>query len=339
VPCGSQSQRARAAARAFRIALAGVFALAGCARGGIPFGALASRDDSMPEFTSREASLLGGFLTVELMIPTSPAGPRPAIISPTLDRALLLERGFALVRYTAHWEMLRGLEPRPASESSVRSDADAAAETQVGTWLLAAPRPGIVGRAYLTFIGADARNHVPLVVDLLETFPEIDAERIAVAGSSTAGFTALEALAAEPRLAAGVVRVACGDYHEFLKNSSLALDGDERWLIDGQMVLDEDYDAELREREPIRSAERFPPRPLLMLNGAQDPAIPLVCARPTAAALERAYAARGLSERFRFVLYPERGHDLGAPARDETLHWWERWLLGSELERAGSSER
>jgi dienelactone hydrolase len=326
------------AARAFQIALTGVFALAGGACGGVSFGALASRDDSMPEFVRREASLLGGFLTVELMIPTAPAGPRPAIINPTLDRALLLERGFALVRYTAHWEMLRGLEPRPGSESPARSDADAA-ETQVGTWLLAAPRPGIVGRAYFTFIGADAVNHVPLVVDHLETVPEIDAERIAVAGSSTAGFAALEALAGEPRLAVGVVRVACGDYHEFLKHSSLALAGDERWLIDGQMVLDEDYAAELREREPIRSAERFPPRPLLMLNGAQDPAIPLTCARRTAAALERAYAARGLSERFHFVLYPERGHDLGAPARDETLHWWDRWLLGSELERAGSSER
>ena len=218
-------------------------------------------------------------------------------------------------------------------------DADAAAETQVGTWLLAAPRPGIVGRAYFRFIGADARMHVPLVLDHLETVPEIDAERIAVAGSSTAGFTALEALAAEPRLAAGVVRVACGDYREFLKNSSLALDGDERWLIDGEMVLDEDYDAELRKREPIRSAARFPPRPRLMLNGAQDPAIPVACARRTAAALERAYAARGQSERFRFVLYPERGHDVGAPARDETLRWWERWLLGSDLHSAGASER
>ena len=64
----------------------------------------------------------------------------------------------------------------------------------------------------------------------------------------------LEALREEPRLAAGAARVACGDYHRFLRSSSLALHDDPRWLPGGELVLDEDYAAELREREPLRFA-------------------------------------------------------------------------------------
>jgi fermentation-respiration switch protein FrsA (DUF1100 family) len=198
----------------------------------------------------------------------------------------------------------------------------------VGAWLLAADRPGIVGKAYFALITQDAFNSLPKVLDYLETVPEIDQKRIAIAGSSTSGFVALEALLANPRLAAGVVRVACGDYHEFLRASSAALNSDPHWLSDGQMLLDQDYETKLREIEPIRFADRFPPRPLLMINGSLDKAVPLSCVRPTVDALTRAYARRGMSDRFRHVLYPASGHDLGPEAEALALEWWDRWLLG-----------
>ena len=44
------------------------------------------------------------------------------------------------------------------------------------------------------------------------------------------GFVALMALSHDERLAGGVVRVACGDYFLFLRESSLALHNDPRWL-------------------------------------------------------------------------------------------------------------
>jgi hypothetical protein len=72
---------------------------------------------------------------------------------------------------------------------------------------------------------------------------------------------ALQGMAAEPRLALGVVRVACGDYHLFLRLSNLGLGGDPRWLVDGEMVLDDDYEPEIQRIEPVARAERFPPRP------------------------------------------------------------------------------
>lgn len=203
--------------------------------------------------------------------------------------------------------------------------------TTVGSWLLAAPRPGIVGRGYFALITEDAAGSIPQVVDFLSTVPQIDPTRIAIAGSSTSGFVALQALAAEPRLAMGVVRVACGDYFLFLRKSRLALDDDPRWLPGGRLELDPDYEVKLRDIQPIGHADRFPPRPLLLLAGENDPGIPVDCVRRTAESLAGAYARAGVPERFRLVVFPDQGHNLGVASEREALDWWERWLLRGGL--------
>jgi dienelactone hydrolase len=271
------------------------------------------------------------------------------VITPIVDERLLLERGIAVVRFRTHWEQLRGFSGArpaaaadhagdPASEPDPQPDAHgpeptpgadlhAPAPPTVGAWLLAAPRPGIVGRAYFELIRVDAQDSVPKVVSWLSRLPQVDPDRIAISGSSTSGFAALQALAADPRLANGVVRVACGDYFTFLRDSSLALKGDPRWLVDGHVELDPDYAETLRRIEPIRHADRFPPRPVLLMVGADDPAIPIECARNTADALERAYAAAGMSDRFRFVVFPGQGHNLGTESQREALEWWQHWLV------------
>jgi len=328
----------------------------------------------------REVSLAKGWITVKLVIPRQPGGPKPAIVSPIDDEQALLERGIVLVRFHTNWELLRGVKPaageaeagtalqagEPSREATspppaaavppraaVAQSGDAQApssaepgtgpggattsdggnadtrDTRVGAWLLAAPRPGIVGKGYFGLISQDALHSLPQVLDYLETVPEIDADRIAIAGSSTSGFVALEAVAHDRRFAAAVVRVACGDYHEFLRTSSLALNNDPRWLPNGKLVLDRDYEAMLRDIEPIRFSDRFPPRPLLMLNGRDDTAIPFACAERTAQALAGAYIRDRVPDRFRFVAYEGQGHNLGAAAVDETLAWWDRWLVSA----------
>jgi dienelactone hydrolase len=282
---------------------------------------------------AREAHLMNGFVVATAIIPREPAGPKPALIEaggrdPAMiveAGAHLLRRGIVVVHFQNQWPRLQPPDKRPAPAPPPAEEKPK--QTTVGSWLLAAPRPGIVGRSYFRFVAVSARTSVPAVVDHLQTVPDVDPARIAVAGRSTGGFIALEALVNEPRLAAGIVQVACGDYHDFLEKSSLALAGDPRWLVDGRLVLDAAYEAELRTREPVRFAERFPPRPVLMLNGGQDPAIPASCARHTAAALGREYERGGVPERFRFVLYEGAGHDLGSAAKEEELDWFERWLL------------
>lgn len=287
--------------------------------GANPSGASAPAD-TLPAYEAREYELEQGVVHVTLKIPQQPPGRKAAVIQPIADEGALLARGIVVVRFHHDWQealALLGERAKPAPDPAANA---------VGRWLLAAPRPGLVGSNFFAAIRASAAGTVPRVVDLLESVPEIDPERIAIAGSSTDGFVALEALIVEPRLAAGVLRVACGDYHAFLRSSTLALDDDPRWLPGGKLELDPDYEAKLDAQEPIRHADALPPRPVLMLNGTADRAVPFACAERTAHVLHDAYARAGVPERFRFVAYAGRGHDVGAATDAETLGWWQRWL-------------
>lgn len=274
-----------------------------------------------------EASLANGWIHVTVLLPRGHDGQHPAVITPIVPNELLLERGIAAVRYHMNWEALAELrppEPTPIQEGP---------EMHVGAWLLTAPRPGIVGRGYFSILTLDAESTVPQVIDYLRTIPQIDPERITIAGSSTSGFVALQAMAADPRIALGVVRVACGDYRTFLRLSSLGLAGDPRWLVNGEMVLDADYAAEIDRIEPIRAAARFPPRPLLLMNGVQDEAIPIDCARRTAEELRTAYARASVPERFDAVELGDQGHNLGPESERLALDWWDRWLVSPDAAR------
>lgn len=272
------------------------------------------------------AQLASGWIEVSLSLPRAGDGPFPVVISPIVADDRLLEQGFAVARFHTNWESLRSLSSPSKAAAPPPAAADAPPTETVGKWLLTAPRPGIIGRAYFDIITMDAESSVPRVVDWLETRPEIDASRIAITGSSTSGFVALQAMAVEPRIALGVVRVACGDYLTFLKSSALALNDDPRWLPNGKLVLDPDYAVEIATREPIRHADRYPPRPLLLMAGERDRAIPIACVENTVQRFEAAYRAVGAGDRFRFVSFAEGGHDLSEDANAEIVPWLERWL-------------
>jgi hypothetical protein len=304
-----------------------------------------------------EDSIDGGWITLSVTLPHRPAGRKPVVISPIVPERDLLDRGIGFVRFRTHWELLRPLaeasrakstggapatgpgDPGRAlasgtgapSEATGVADpgaiAGAAPANSVGAWLLAAPRPGLVGRAYFQLVTQDAQASIPRVIDYLSRMPGVDPERIAIGGSSTSGFVALQALAAEPRIAAAVVRVACGDYLAFLRSSRLALNDDPRWVGDGPLPLDPDYLAEIRRIEPIGKAAKFPPRPLLLMVGEVDPAIPFACAERTAEVFRAAYRKAGRPERFRFDVFEREGHNLGDESRTRALDWWSRWLL------------
>jgi len=296
--------------------------------------ALEERSAATPAWTIRELASPRGFLSITLKVPTTPEGAKPAVINPVADEEALLRLGIVVVRYHTDWSVLSGLR-RPAKPGGPDGIAP---RNVVGTWMLAAPRAEIVGRKYFAFIKSNARRVLPEVIDRILETGEVDSDRIGISGSSTNGFIALEAMAEDSRLAAAVVRAACGEYHEFLRASSLGLNGEERWLVDGQLVLDEDYEAELAAREPIRHATSYPPRFLLLLNGAEDPAIPTACVEPTVDVFRRVYEDRGVAQRFRAVIYPDRGHDLGPCAEEEALGWWRRWFAGG-VPRVGSKIR
>jgi hypothetical protein len=269
-----------------------------------------ARDD----VAAHHLSIANGFHTVDVLVPTVFPPPRPAILSLLGEADALLDAGFAVVTYRTHWELLQGLTAKgPATTTSGQP------QRTYGKWLLATSDPHRIGEGYFTLIVGNGGRVVPQVIDAISTLPDVDTRRLGIAGTSTNGFAVLHALMADRRLGAGVAVAACGDYHRFLQASSLAMGGE-------PLELAPDYERWMEEWEPIRHPERLVHAALLMMNGADDHAVPARCATETARVFKRAYRKAGASRRFRFVLLEGAGHNLAVPARAEVPAWFRRWL-------------
>lgn len=269
-----------------------------------------------PHDDVQDVALENGFITVRLEVPTSPPGPKPAVISPIAERDLLLEAGAVVVTYQVHWEKLTGLVPKPAPGTP----APDVPKNTVGVWLLASPTPATIGKGYFELIEATARDQISKVIDYLVTVPDVDPQRIGIGGASTNGFKALQLLAFDRRIAAAVVFSTCGDYHCFLERSNLAMNGQ-------PLKLDRRYDTWLRQREPIRHPRRLVHAAILMVNGTDDQAVPYACMERTESVFRRAYEHAGVPERLRTVAIPGGSHSLDERATQEAIAWWFRWLI------------
>jgi dienelactone hydrolase len=250
----------------------------------------------------RQLTLEGGFITVDLDVPQSPRGRKPAVIGFMHGAEQLLDAGMVVVQYDVHWW-----------------GAASVARTTYGSWMLASDDPATVGKAYFELIDMQASSVVPRILDALAAEPDVDPKRIAVVGTSTTGFVAMQALASDRRLRAAVSIVATGDYPCFITYSALGHAGN-------RVPLEPAYEAFLLARDPARQPRRLVPRPLLMVNGRGDIAMPFFCVRNTATALTRAYAAAGRRDRFRLVaLDGDHNVPVDETAR-YTVAWLRRWL-------------
>ncbi|HEV7732169.1 MAG TPA: prolyl oligopeptidase family serine peptidase [Candidatus Binatia bacterium] len=274
----------------------------------------------------RETALQNGFLKIRVELPDGVTTPVPAVISLLGEGDALRRLGIAVVTYELQWGQLGPKKAAPAGPAPTAPAPAAVAPPPPaartwGKWLLVSPSPDVIGQGYFRLISGNAEVQVPQVLDWLTTLPEIDPTRIGIAGISTNGFKALQATAFDKRLRAAVAIAACGDYHCFLESSSLALNQEE------PIDLEPAYEKWLRAREPIRHPKAFVHAAVLMVNGGKDVAVPGACAVETAKVFERAYAAGGVPERFRFVYVEGGGHDLGDEVRYQTLAWLYRWLV------------
>jgi dienelactone hydrolase len=305
-------------------ALCLVVAVAGCALRQPPApGSNPGPAHQVTDTDVRDGALHNGFITIRVALPPGARSPVPAVVTLLGQEEVLRASGFAAVSFQVHWELLRGpTPPSPPPDSPTW-----------GKWLLAAPSPHTVGEGYFRLIAGDATETIPQVLDWLAGVPEIDMDRIGIAGVSTKGFTALQAAAADRRIVAAAAIAACGDYRGFLEHSPLGLGGREPF------VPTPAYEAFLMEQEPIRHPERLVHAAILMLNGDADHAVPIACARKTARVLAHAYARAGVRRRFRFVVVPGGGHNLGTEAQQQALEWFRRWLVGPRAARARHGSR
>jgi hypothetical protein len=284
-----------------------VVVLAGCQRAVPTLTPARAPSKLATEFLVKETFVKHFTVGVTAHIPLAPAGPKPTVIALAGNTRQLMGAGFVAVTYTVNWERARGPVPTPPPRGAV------------GIWVLAAPSAGVLGERYLRDIAAASGEYVPAVIDWLATLPDVDAKRIGMVGSSTNGFITLQAVAVDRRIRAAVALAACGDYHGFLRDSSMGMTGK-------PLALDPDYERWIRTQEIIRHPERVVHSALLMINRVQDELIPVSCADETARVLQPAYAAAGATDRFRYIRREATGHGTGPEEIQPTMEWFEHWL-------------
>lgn len=246
----------------------------------------------------------GSTVTVDLLTANWIKGRKPAVIGNFGARRTLVDAGAVVVTFE--------LTANPGV-------APPAPEGEAGAWVLRAESPAVIGRGYLQSIVARAEALVR-VVDLVASRPDVDPTRIAVVGASTHGFAALQAAVRDHRIGAVAVLLACGDYHDFLRESWLGMKGK-------PLALDPDYERWLETLELIRHPERLLPTKVLIVGRTGDETIPISCVDATAEALTPVYARAGFPERFKYVRRDVEGHGVQEDERIDALAFLYRWIL------------
>lgn len=149
--------------------------------------------------------------------------------------------------------------------------------------LLDAMPNALAPEGYGTFLRllCEARDEVPRLVDHARALGHT---RVAIAGISMGAYVALAAGAREPRI-----------------DAIVSILGSPDWTPEFEIPVD---DAALLAQSPHHEPERFPPRPLLLLNGGRDANVRPGPARDLATRLRALYGNADLVHRE----YPDADH-------------------------------
>jgi predicted esterase len=179
-------------------------------------------------------------------------------------------------------------------------------------------------------------------VDFLESRPDVDARRVGMIGFSMGGIETWLAAAVDERVRVAVPAIAVQSFHWSLEH--------DRWQGRANTIraAHEAAARDLGEPKINRAVCRalwdkvvpgilgpfdgpsvirlFAGRPLLILNGENDPNCPLDGARLAFAAAEEAYRQAGAAERLRIMVAKGVGHSVTPDQQKAALDWLDRWL-------------
>ncbi len=139
-------------------------------------------------------------------------------------------------------------------------------------------------------------------IDYLETRPECDPDRIGLFGISMGGFLGVLTAAVDERIAAVVLLATGADYELLIKQATFLfpeVDRDDPAAIDAALEVLDPID-------PKHYVGAIAPRPLLMLNGEEDPVVP----RPVARQLHDFAGANSEIEWFSGRHVPDRSENV-----------------------------
>lgn len=182
-------------------------------------------------------------------------------------------------------------------------------------------------------------------LDYLQTRPDVDAQRIGMIGVSMGGQETWLTAALDPRVRVAVPAIGVNSFAwtvahgQWQARARLLPQVYEAVCADlGEPEVDARVYRAVWDRLTPGLLDRFDgprllpliaPRPLLVLNGARDPLVPIEAARIAAESARRAYEAAGVADRFRFEVAPDAGHTVTPAQRRLAFDWFDRWLKGS----------
>ena len=150
------------------------------------------------------------------------------------------------------------------------------------------------------------------VLDLLAGLPDVDGARLGAIGHSLGGQEALWLAWYDRRVRAAVSSCGFGLIRTIIRDAI-----NHNFALYVQRLLELcDADSLLAE---------IAPRAFLLTAGEHDAIFPIDGVRALAASAEAAYAARGVPERFRAVIFPA-GHSFPDQVKAEAYAFLDRWL-------------
>jgi acetyl esterase/lipase len=179
------------------------------------------------------------------------------------------------------------------------------------------------GHGYASATMKGVWNHVRCV-DLLQSLPDVDAERIGAIGHSLGGHNSMFVGVFDERVKCVVSSCGFCSFPRYMKGD---LTG---WSHDGYMPrIRTAYN-----RDPTKMPFDFPevvaalaPRPFLACAPVHDTNFDVQGVKDCIAAAKPVYEVLGAGDRLAAV-YPDAGHDFPPEARKAAYEWLDRWLKG-----------
>jgi len=179
-------------------------------------------------------------------------------------------------------------------------------------------------------------------IDYLQTRDDVDAQRLGMVGFSMGGIETWLAASVDDRIKVAIPAISVQSFRWSLENDQWQ--GRARTIRDAHAAAAMDLGEKgvnarvcrelwskvipgiLDEFDCPSMIRLFAPRPLLILNGDQDPNCPLGGAKIAFAAAEAAYRADNAADRLKIMVAPDTAHKVTEDQRIAALDWLQHWL-------------
>jgi cephalosporin-C deacetylase-like acetyl esterase len=267
--------------------------------------------ESLPEF----------YVTANLYVPDTGAGPYPAVLSPVGHSANgkaydvyqhlfigLVKRGYVVLTYDPigqgerldYWDFLSNRR---------RFEFNQHAMAGIQEYLL-----GQNLARYFIWDGIRA-------LDYLTSLPEVDASRIGVTGNSGGGTLTTYISMLDQRVKVASIVTFITSLPKKIENRQNDAESDPEQDIQGLLAAGIDHPEFLG---------MIAPRPV-QIGAATEDFFPIAGTRQTYQEARQLYERLGIGERIKMVEFQHR-HMYSQPLREATAAWFDRWLKGSEGE-------